>query len=841
MAKTINSSDRGTVAAAHRDGSSGQHNAAFGIYTGKVMNNIDALKLNRVQLWIPAFGSEETDKDSWVTARPSSPFAGVTPNQGAQNGDFEKVQKAYGMFAPVPDIGSTVVVAFLDGNVKQPVVMNSLFQDNLIHSLPGIGQGTYKDDNGNSVEGPVTEHNHNNVGDPYEQRVRHRVLDDAIKKQGLDADPYRGPSSSTSQRESPSRVAGILTRGQQQFVMDDGDTDGNNRLIRLRTRNGAQLLISDSCGFVYMISKDGNSWLELSNDGNVSIYGAKNFSVRAQGDINLVADHEVNIEGTDVNIRARSSDIRMEAGADFHATAHGDMYHFAEKNANLLVTGSYKETAQKIDMNGPKADEAKPPRLHDLSVNHGFRQSIASSAPESEPWGGHAGCGDGTNKNPSYDTNEHNDRGLSQSSATQVGNNTQSALPSGQQTTLPGGISGLPGVPAIGGQNIAGTLGSVLGSALGLPTDIGTEGVLGVLGRAAANVAGVPASGFINNPKAGAQTNHDRYGEYPNPPMTRTQPPSGGNVTTGSGGVLTDSSGQPVRYGQTESSGKQATTQPSMPNSNPTTVEDQPPRPQNDKACEKGSTANTSTIDAYGLMFTAQNEAYLGVGYLDGAGSYATIGYGRNVRGKGEPYASEGSYQAVHDPNGGWTEEQAWNAMSGYYNREFAAPVIRQAGGPIPQNVLNGIADFCYQHGTGYASSSKYGPLPDHIKNHDWAAAATYIRSFTSDRGRNNLRSQLIMNNCYPSGIISKGTAKFREEKTIQGIARLGSALRNPHGPNGNRGYDFNRLGQNTVGGNNTGDQITMAQARRLLFVYTGDPRPAVADAAKRALGGGGG
>ena len=435
MARPINTSDRGTVAPAHRDGPSGQNNSAFGVYTAKVMNNIDALKMNRVQVWIPAFGSAEIDKDSWITARALTPHGGVTPNPGSTQEDFDKVQKSYGTFTPAPDIGSQVTVAFLNGDLGQPVVLGSIWQDNLIHALPGIGTGKYKDKDGNVIEGPVTEHNHANVIDGTGERVRHRTLDDAIKKQGLDNDPYRGPSTSSSQRESPSRVHGILTRGQQQFVMDDGDADGNNRLIRLRTRNGAQVLLSDSCGFVYIISKDGQSWLELANDGSVSVYGADSINIHAGKDLNLVAQGAVNIEGNDVNIKSRTADIRMEAKADFHATSHGSMYHYSEKNADLLVKGNYKETAQKIDMNGPKADQAKQPLLHDLSVNSGFRQSIASAAPEAEPWGGHAGCGDGTNKNPSLDADQTAASGVPDSAGQQVGNNTASALPPGQQTT----------------------------------------------------------------------------------------------------------------------------------------------------------------------------------------------------------------------------------------------------------------------------------------------------------------------------------------------------------------------------------------------------------------------
>lgn len=826
MSRPINTADRGSVAPAHRDGPSGQNNTAYGVYSAKVMNNIDALKLNRVQVWIPAFGSEETDEDSWLTARPSSPFAGITPNNGVTS-DFDKAQKSYGMFAPVPDIGSTVVIGFLDGRITEPVVLGSLFRDNMIHALPGIGNGRYKDENGNVTSGPVTEHNHLNATENIEERIRHRVLDDAIKKQGLSTDPYRGFSSSTSQRESPSRVTGILTRGQQQFVLDDGDTDGNNRLIRLRTRNGAQLLLSDSCGFIYAISKDGQSWLELGNDGSVNIYGAQSISVHSGKDLNLVAQGAVNIEGNDVNIKSRTSDIRMESKDDYHVTAGANLYHTAKKNANLLVTGNYKETAQKIDMNGPRADEAKQPPLNDLSVNAGFRQSIASAAPEAEPWGGHSGCGDGTNKNPSLDTDQTSAAGVPNSAGSQVGNNTASALPQGTQTTLPGGVSGLPGVPAIGGQPVAGTLGGVLGAAIQLPTDIATQGVVGVLASAARNVLGVPDTGFLNNPRAQAQANPDRYGEYPNPPISRAQPPSGGNyLRDGSGNIVLDGSGNPVKSGGgDQKTTVEPTTQPNAPAATPSSV---PPRPSNDQSCEKGPSSLATSLDEYGCLMISCFELYRGVAYKDGPQGYASIGYGRLLAEKSEPLVAK-----AHDVKGGITEEEAWAALQ-RYKSTYEAGVNRLSGGkPMPQNVFNGICSFLYQNGQGRTTAGGQD-LQSLISANNWTGVASAIASHGSDRHRRAAEAQLIVNGCYPYRIVSKGSTQIREEKTIEGMRALGGALRDPGGVNGNRGYNFRTHGNNP---SMLPNEITSQQARRLLFIYSGDPRPAVADAAKRLLG----
>ncbi len=828
MSKPINSSDRGSVAKAHRDGPGGQNNAAFGFYTAKVMNNIDALKLNRVQVHVPAFGGAETDVNSWITARPLTPHGGITPNPGSRTNDFDRVQKAYGTFTPAPDIGSTVTIAFLDGNINQGVILGSLWQSNLIHSIPGIASGKYIDENGNVQTGPVTEHNHANDRDQIQERVRHRVLDAAIKKQGLDNDPYRGPSSSSSQRESPSRVHGTLTRGQQQFVIDDGDADGNNRLIRLRTRNGAQVLLSDSCGFVYIISRDGNSWLELANDGSVSIYGADSINVHAGKDLNLVAQGAVNIEGNDVNIKSRTADIRLESTADFHALSNGSMFHTSKKNADLLVTGSYKETAQKIDMNGPKAEAAKQPPLHDLAVNTGFRQSIASAAPEAEPWGGHAGCGDGTNKNSALDTNQTSAAGVPETAGRQVGSNTSSALPPGQQTTLPGSMSGLPGVAAIGGQTQTGSLGAVLGTAAALPTEIGTQGVIGVLAGATKNVLGVPDTGFLGNPNAAAIKNPDRYGEYPSPPISRVKPPTGGGyLVDGSGQPVRDGSGNLVRSGNASSTTGEASTQPPAGGNQ---TEPVPSRPQSDTSCEKGPTNSATSLDEYGCLLITCFELYRGTPYADGNQGYASVGYGRLLAEKTEPLLAK-----AHDPQGGITEDEAWSALQRYKNT-FEQGVLRLSGGkPIPQNVFNGLLSFLYQNGQNRTTANGQD-LRELVSSGNWGKLAQAIQGHGSDRHRRAMEAQLIVNNCYPFRIVSKGSARIREEKVLEGIRALGGALKNPGGVNGNRGYSFATHGNRpSIPPNN----ITQYQASRLLRIYAGDSRPAVADAAKRLLGGG--
>jgi hypothetical protein len=168
------------------------------------------------------------------------------------------------------------------------------------------------------------------------------MLDNALKEQGLDKDLLRGVSTSSSFRETPSMCYGFLSPLGNQFVIDDGWSNGDKNLpwtidprkndkdnankddyglhhnkkewkselsdettedklnrfhggFRFRTRNGTQILILDS-GNIYMINKDGSAWMELSDDGYIDCYSAKGINASSDGDINLYSKANVNIE-----------------------------------------------------------------------------------------------------------------------------------------------------------------------------------------------------------------------------------------------------------------------------------------------------------------------------------------------------------------------------------------------------------------------------------------------------------------------------------------------------------------------------------------------------------------
>ena len=80
------------------------------------------------------------------------------------------------------------------------------------------------------------------------------------------------------------------------YVMDDGDTNGNNQLTRLRTASGHQLLMHDTQGIVYIANASGNAYIEMQANGRIDVYsGVGGINLRTEGDFNLHSDLNINM------------------------------------------------------------------------------------------------------------------------------------------------------------------------------------------------------------------------------------------------------------------------------------------------------------------------------------------------------------------------------------------------------------------------------------------------------------------------------------------------------------------------------------------------------------------
>jgi len=362
-----------------------------GVYIGLVKKNDDPQNMGRLQVYIPAFGGDPEADTSWISVSYASPFAGSTSifDQGSNVTEYDDTIKSYGFWAVPPDIDARVLVAFADGGrIDKGYWFACLFQRGTQVSVPGIP--SKKTHTGENV--PAAPKNKRDLDSDTEKYVEHKPMSSALKRQGLENDPLRGTTTSSATRESPSRVIGLLTPGQQQFVMDDGDVNGNNKLIRLRTANGSQVLLDDVSGHIYMITKNGESWVELSADGKIHLYGSSDINIRSQGNLNLYADNNVNIEaGSAVNVKTNSGSIKLESADEVSTFATSSTKITSMETSNISSGIAHYETAGQIHMNGPAAGAHELIEKYQLPVNLGVTESICSIVPEHEPWAGHSG------------------------------------------------------------------------------------------------------------------------------------------------------------------------------------------------------------------------------------------------------------------------------------------------------------------------------------------------------------------------------------------------------------------------------------------------------------------
>ena len=310
-----------------------------GPYVGHVINNRDPSRMGRLAVNIPSISGQELGSQSQeIVCRYMSPFWGTkTPRYLSEDNanDYNGSQHSYGMWMVPPDIGTKVMVIFVEGDANQAYWMGCIPEPFVNHMTPGIGASTntgatssggdfdqnkqqlYGTDNvpAGEVNRQILSKSSGSIKQPI------HPFAETLRQQGLIKDAVRGTTSSSARRESPSQVYGISTPGRknpaskslplggtdssfkdvvdrlvgQTFVLDDGDENGNNQLIRLRSSSGHQILLNDSAGVVYIANGSGNAWMEFSANGAIDIYAGGSVSMRTAGDFNFHSDGNINM------------------------------------------------------------------------------------------------------------------------------------------------------------------------------------------------------------------------------------------------------------------------------------------------------------------------------------------------------------------------------------------------------------------------------------------------------------------------------------------------------------------------------------------------------------------
>jgi hypothetical protein len=414
-----------------------------------------------------------TDKNLWRTVSYCPPFYGATPlAQSGQSGGtstgtgtYPGNRNTYGMWFTPPDVGVRVLCFFVNGDPNQGYYVGCIPDPGLNHMIPAIGavpkaqyvvgnknQETYF---ANSERLPVAEINSKDAGindNPkfFDQpKPVHAFAAAVLFQQGLQDDPVRGSIGSSSQRESPSACYGFSTPGRpifqggaddttiktqlndtktttasiavigrragHTFVLDDGDLEGKDNLIRIRTGKGHQITLSDDGNCLYICHANGQAWIELGQEGTLDVYATNSINLRTSGTLNLHADQDVNINaGQNLNIRANTS-TNLQSLGTIDLASKGALTIFSESSAGIKsnTTLAIKSKLATIDggsalslkgmllsLNGGPALSVSAPKgittyvLPDTAFNNSAgwtvapdgMESICTRTPTHEPW-----------------------------------------------------------------------------------------------------------------------------------------------------------------------------------------------------------------------------------------------------------------------------------------------------------------------------------------------------------------------------------------------------------------------------------------------------------------------
>ena len=387
---------------------------------GIVKNNIDPTHSGKIEVYIAKFGgTNPNDSGSWTQVSYVSPFAGLsgvsgTPGSGSTAegyGKFVGNPQSYGFWASAPDIGTEVICIFVDGVTQTGYYIGCIPRPGLNSMTPAIGSSSAIVPNeaeaktyGGADRLPTTEVNSTNpnlaksatiASDP---KPIHSYQASILFNQGIIRDNSRGVISSSSQRESPSRVFGMSTpggpiyaggytnstiakaatsatdaklqtigrTGGHTLVMDDGGLQGEDTLMRFRSSAGHMIMMNDSAQALFIIHANGQSWIELGKEGTIDMFATNSVNIRTGGDLNLHADRDLNLHAAK-NIKMYADNIMMEAdtnmsirtGASFtqqtvgkHTVkATGDLSLASSASASLAAGSAAYLKGNKVNLN----------------------------------------------------------------------------------------------------------------------------------------------------------------------------------------------------------------------------------------------------------------------------------------------------------------------------------------------------------------------------------------------------------------------------------------------------------------------------------------------------------
>lgn len=380
-----------------------------GPFRAKVIKHTDGSRMGTILVSLikeTESGDTLGEESQAIPAKYLSPFYGTTGKHVLKNNkDFASTQQSYGFWMVPPDVGTEVLVVFVEGVSKECFWIGCIQDEFINMQVPGVAPATdsrWKDDEPSDITGKrlptgemntLLEDNKPNSNPTKTKRPYHPFQAAFLQEQGLLDDWIRGTTTSSARRDLPSMVFGIsspgpldingpkakygsrtdnvmrphVRMGGTSLVMDDGDESlrratpahegppeysadnktniPHNELFRIRTRTGHQILLHNSEDLIYIGNARGTSWIEMTSNGKIDIYAQDSVSIHTENDFNFKAGRDVNIEaGNNINLSA-GQNIANQSGANWSVRAEGSGLLTAQATVNTYSGGDTMITA----------------------------------------------------------------------------------------------------------------------------------------------------------------------------------------------------------------------------------------------------------------------------------------------------------------------------------------------------------------------------------------------------------------------------------------------------------------------------------------------------------------
>jgi hypothetical protein len=337
-------------------------------------------------------GNDIGDTNQSYPVKYASPFYGITAyeNMGVNVNDFHDTQQSYGMWFPTVEIGTTVLIAFINGEASEGYFIGCVpgrFMNQMIPAISGASEfaATPEQKKKYDTTQPLPVAEINRKANTLEkgtntEKIKKPIhpIADRFLKQGLLEDDVRGVTTTSSRRMVPNSVFGISTPGpfdrgpdsKKQFigspqskspvqlpssrlggttlVMDDGD----DRYIRKKPAGEAGVEYADVekkekgnvdipyNEYVRLRTRTGHQILLHNSEDLIYIGNAKGttwIEMTSNGKIDIYAEDSISIHTeNDLNFRA-DRDINFEAGRNINMRSVARTQIESGTTMNLIV------------------------------------------------------------------------------------------------------------------------------------------------------------------------------------------------------------------------------------------------------------------------------------------------------------------------------------------------------------------------------------------------------------------------------------------------------------------------------------------------------------------------